>query len=163
LGILFLVALLLAWPTFGLSLVAWGVLAYVKGQGGGSAVITNGALVVSADLLAQKAASPAAFGDGVATALGANAVEKYFEKYGSTDKKFEYYPCPEHHPCPGFYVGYVKVHKNEEFLSVVLMQDNGSVVSSFRPIMEHGQDLVGLMGKKLFADEIASGFLKARS
>ena len=155
-GILFCIALLLAWPTMGISLLAWIALAIFRSQSGGAGLLQNGILAISADRIAQKAASARAFHGGVRTAFGtAETVESYFRKYGSTEKKFDF------HPQPPFYIGYVKIPGNEEFLSVVLMQNDGSVVASFWPDFAHGQDLLGLMGKKLFADDIASQFIYA--
>lgn len=169
-GLLFLLALLLAWPTFGISLLAWIALAIFKAQNGGGAAqgaasgaqrggggfVERGALAVSADLIAQKATSTEAFSGGIGTAFSsADAVEGFFRKYGSTERKFDF------HPSPPFYIGYVKVPSRAEFLSVVLMQDRGSVIASFEPDMQQGQDFLGLMGKKMFADEVASQFLQA--
>lgn len=169
-GLLFLLALLLAWPTFGISLLAWIALAIFRAQNGGGAttsgasgphrgngsMLERGAVDVSADMIAKKAISAEAFEGGVGTAFSsADVVERFFRKYGSTERKFDY------HANPPFYIGYVKVPSREEFLSVVLMQDDGSVVASFSPDLQHGQDFVGLMGKKMFADEIASQVLQA--
>lgn len=168
-ALLFLLALLLAWPTFGISLLAWIALAIFRTQNGGGTTqvaasgvhrgggfLEKGALAVSADLIAKKAASPEAFNRGVGTAFAnADAIEGFFRKYGTTERKFDF------HADPPFYIGYVKVPGREEFLSVVLMQNGGSVVASFVPDMQHGQDFLGLMGKKNFADEVASQFLRA--
>ncbi|HEX2763767.1 MAG TPA: hypothetical protein VHM92_07995 [Allosphingosinicella sp.] len=169
-GILLVLALLLAWPTFGISLLAWIALAIYNSQGGagekqsaessprssGGGFLERSALAVSADLIAKKAASPEAFERGVGTAFSdPKAVEGFFRKYGSTERKFDF------HSNPPFYIGYVKVPARDEFLSVVLMQDDGSVVASFAPDPSTGQDFLGLMGKKMFADEVASQFLRA--
>ncbi|MEA1071080.1 hypothetical protein [Sphingomonas sp. LY160] len=104
-------------------------------------------------MIAKKAVSDVAFDRGVGMAFSeAGTVESYFRKYGSTEKKFEF------NATPPFYMGYVKMAGHEEFLSIVLMQADGSVAASFRPDMAHGQDMLGLMGKKQFADQIASQF-----
>lgn len=167
-ALLFLLALLLAWPTFGISVLAWIALAIFRAQSGngtikdaasgvqrGSGFLEKGALEVSFDLIAKKAASPEAFSGGIGTAFSnREAVEGYFRKFGSTERKFDF------HPNPPFYMGYVKVPIRAEFLSVVMMQDGGSVVASFEPDMRHGQDFLGLVGKKMFADEVASQFVK---
>lgn len=55
----------------------------------------------------------------------------------------------------------MKIAGKDEFLSVVLLQPTGSVATSFHPEMEYGQDLFGLMKKKLFADQVASLFIQA--
>lgn len=154
-GILFIIALVLAWPTFGLSILAWLAYAYVRSQGGASTLAVKGALTVSADRIAQKAASPEAFNGGVGTAFSNEGVEAFFRKYGSTEKRFDYRSDPP------MYLGYVKVPKKDEFLAVVLMQNGGSVVASFYPHLSHSQDILGLMSKKLFVDEIASRFAEA--
>jgi hypothetical protein len=90
--------------------------------------------------LRKAASSKEAFDGGAGTAFSVpEIVEVYFHKYGSTEKKFDY--CPN----PGFYIGYVKVPNKDEFLSVILMQPNGSVAASFYPEIAHGQDLFGLI------------------
>lgn len=117
--------------------------------------INRAILGASADRIAKKAASKEAFAGGAGTAFGQEAVEIYFDKYGSTARKYDY------HPNPGFYIGYVKIPGNAEFLSVVLMGPNGSVAASFWPDIQHGQDILGLTGKKEFADQVAAQFIEA--
>lgn len=112
----------------------------------------------SANLIAKKASSPQAFESGAGMAFTQKeTVEKFFNKYGSTEKKFDYYPKPE------FYIGYVKVDNQGEFLSVVLITESGSVASSYRPDIPNGQDFFGLMRKKEFADLVASKFVENAS
>lgn len=110
----------------------------------------------SIDRLAAHAASQEAFDGGKATAFSTrDVVEGYFQKYGNTVKKFDY------HPNPGFYIGYVSLPNRGEILSIVIMQPNGSTIASFEPDIAHGQDMLGLMGKKLFADQVADSIKNA--
>lgn len=112
----------------------------------------------SAKLIAKKASSPQAFENGVAMAFTQKeGIEIFFRKYGSTEKKFDYYPNPE------FYIGYVKIDNQDEFLTVVLISESGSVVSSFWPDLQNGQDFFGLMRKKEFVEFVASKFVEAGS
>lgn len=112
--------------------------------------INKAAIYFSVDMLAKVAASPEAFDCAVPTAISLKVtIESYFFKYGSTKQLFEY------HPSPGFYIGYVKVPNKSEFLSVVIMHEKGSYMSSFWPEIDYGQDMLGLIGKKIFADKIA--------
>lgn len=111
---------------------------------------------VSIDRLAQAAASQEAFDGGKATAFStSDVVEGYFQKYGSTARKFDY------HPKPGFFIGYVILPSIGEILSVVIMQAGGSTVASFEPESSHSEDVLGLMGKKAFADEVAASIMKS--
>lgn len=104
----------------------------------------------SIDRLATHAASQEAFDGGKGTAFSSSdVVEGYFQKYGNTVKKFDY------HPNPGFYIGYVSLPNRSEILSVVIIQPNGSIIVSFEPDIAHGQDMLGLMEKKIFADQVA--------
>ncbi len=110
----------------------------------------------SASLIARKAASDEAFENGKQLAFhGRETVEIYFNKYGTAAKKFEY------HPQGNFYIGYVKNLERGEFLSVIFMSEAGCVASSFEPPMQFGQDVLGLMGKKEFADQVALSFIQA--
>lgn len=110
----------------------------------------------SIERLAEHAGSREAFDGGKATAFSTgDVVEGYFQKYGSTARKFDF------HPKPGFYIGYVNLPKRSEILSVVIMQANGSTVASFEPEGAHGQDMLGLMGKKVFADQVAESIINA--
>lgn len=110
----------------------------------------------SAALIAKKAASDEAFENGKQLAShGRETIELYFNKYGSTAKKFEY------HQKGNFCIGYVKSSERGEFLSVILMSEAGCVACSFEPPMQFGQDFLGLMGKKEFADQVALSFIQA--
>lgn len=120
--------------------------------------LNKAAAKFSVDLIAKKASSQEAFDTGVSTAFTQKEIiENYFKKYGSTEKKFEYYQVPE------FYIGYVRTSSHREFLSVVLISPEGSVVTSFYADFGGGQDFLSLMRKKSFADEVATRFVEAAS
>lgn len=116
--------------------------------------ISKAAIALSVERVAQKAASLEAFDRGVGAAFSHDVVKQYFQKYGSTARKFEY------HPDPGFYIGYVQVPSRDEFLSVVIMQEKGSVIASFEPEMMHSDDVLGLIGKREFSRKISEGLIR---
>jgi hypothetical protein len=110
----------------------------------------------NASLIAKKAASDAAFGNGAQLAAHTRAsVEQYFTRYGSTQRKFDF------HDRGQFYIGYVKTPERSEFLSVILMDAKGCVASSYEPPINAGNDILGLMAKKEFADHVALTFEQA--
>jgi hypothetical protein len=119
-------------------------------------ILNKAAIALGANRIAQVAASPEAFADRVMTAYSApETIEFYYRKFGSTERKFDY------HPYPRLYVGYIKVPDKDEFLSVVFLNpDGGSAVASYWPDFTYGQDLLGLMGKKAFADQITSTYIE---
>lgn len=107
-------------------------------------------------LIAKRASSEAAFQAGQQLASHTRAsVEQYFTQFGSTAKKFEY------NSEANFYFGYVSTPERGEFLSVVVMNDAGCVACSFLPPIDQGQDFLGLMAKKEFADQVALTFVQA--
>jgi hypothetical protein len=109
----------------------------------------------TASLIAKKAASPEAFEGGVSiTFTVPEMIEAFYRKYGSTEKKFEF------HPKPGFYIGYVKLPDIDEFLCVIVKGNDSSVVASFMPEKDFGQDFVGLLAKAKFAEDVAFGFIQ---
>ncbi|WP_213990686.1 hypothetical protein [Sodalis sp. dw_96] len=112
--------------------------------------------LASADRIAQAASSQEAFDNGKGTAFSVpEIIELYFQKYGSTQKKFD---C---HSSPKFYIGYVKIPGKNEFLSVILIQPKGSIAVSFYPDAIYSNDLFGVMAKKAFADKIAMGLIQS--
>lgn len=119
-------------------------------------ILTNLARGASAALIAKKASSDAAFFNGAQLAShSGSTIEKYFDKYGSTAKKFEY------NEVGNFYFGYVITPERGEFLSVIIMDSAGCVASSFLPPMDFGNDILSLIGKKEFADQVALTFVQA--
>ncbi len=110
----------------------------------------------SASLIAKKASSDEAFYNGKQLASHTpSTIEQYFNKYGTTAKKFEF------NEMGNFYYGYVRTPDRGEFLSVILMDNAGCVATSFQPPMDFGEDFLGLMGKKDFADQVALTFVQA--
>ncbi|MCT8000578.1 hypothetical protein NZL82_01660 [Sphingomonas sanguinis] len=107
----------------------------------------------SIDMIAKKAASPEAFNKGVSTSFSTpEAIEGYFQRYGSTERKFD--------RRARFLFGYVKV-EGREFLSLVFPAPNATTLASFEPDFPPGQDFMSLMARKEFADRIAGEFDKA--
>lgn len=64
-------------------------------------LLNRAASNAAVNLLAKRASSPEAFGDGIGTAFGRETVEAYFRKFGMTVKKFEY------HADKDLFIGYV--------------------------------------------------------
>ena len=119
--------------------------------------LNRAAIKVSIDRLAGHAATQEAFDGGKPTAFpDRNVVEGFFEKYGSTSRKFDY------HASHQFYIGYVNIPKCSEILCVVFMQEKGSTIASFEPDISNRQDVIGLMEKKMFADQVVEGILAAQ-
>ncbi|WP_394728943.1 hypothetical protein [Altererythrobacter sp. GH1-8] len=156
-GILFILAIFLAWPTYGLSILAWFGIAFLKKNDAIRTLSYDGILSLSAHRIASKAASPQAFAGGVSTAFTATSIEAFFEKFGTTEKKFRRRSNPE------LYYGYIETPDTEEFLAVFVMEEKGSVVASFRPAISTGEDVLGLMQKKFFADDIVSRFAEVKA
>lgn len=118
--------------------------------------INKVAVNASIERIAKVAATTQAFESGVTTAFRTEEViAGFFNKYGTTQRRYDF------HPQPGFFIGYVRVpDQSDEFLCLVILQPReGSVVSSFWPELDHGQDLFGLIGKQMFAEKIAAMFI----
>jgi len=115
-------------------------------------VAAKAATSAAVGVLAKRVSSPEAFGNGINTAFGHESVEAFFQKYGTTAKKFTY------DPIKNLYVGYVSTpERREEFLSLIVMGEReGSVAASFVPEVRWGQDILGLMQKKEFADRVVA-------
>lgn len=136
----FLLAVLFAIPTFGLSLLAFFVVKYL--------VDLNGVSKLTA-------AAVNSYGSGnpvVLPHINNAAIRGFFQRYGTTEKKFERFEKPF-----GFYIGYVKTLVQDEHVVLVGRQGGNLVVNSIETPIQFGDDLVSLISKKQFIDEIVSG------
>ncbi|WP_176085937.1 hypothetical protein [Martelella sp. HB161492] len=142
-GILFVVALILAIPTYGLSLIA---LIFAKMW-----INSNEAQKVAA------AAINARETDGtVALPFVSHAgIRRFFKNYGSTNKKFE---MPEN-PANTF-IGYVRIGSVVEHVIMVNLSGRTTYVTSFMPPYQFGDDLLSLMAKQEFVENIIANMQK---
>ncbi|EJU14646.1 hypothetical protein LH128_02624 [Sphingomonas sp. LH128] len=113
-------------------------------------LLNRAASNAAVNLLAKRASSPEAFGDGIGTAFGRETVEAYFRKFGMTVKKFEY------HADKDLFIGYVNTpYRKETFASMIVMgEKEGSVAASYPPEVHWGEDFFGLTARKEFLDRI---------
>lgn len=139
-GILFLVAVLTAIPTFGLSFVAlYFCKIWING---------NDAKKLSAaasNSVAQDVSITVPF-------ISAAATRKFFNSYGTTEKKYECF----NESMQG-YIGYVRLDgHSKEHVVMVVSSGRTTVVTSFELPYQFGQDFMSLMAKSEFIKKIIS-------
>jgi hypothetical protein len=135
----FLLALLFAIPTFGLSLVAFFVIKYIVD-------------VQSVSKLALTALS-AHTGDPIATTDVSNAaIRMFYKKYGTTEKKCEDFMSPALS-----FIGYVNVGRSET-VAIIQKPRGGIIVSCIEPPMQFGNDFASLIGKGAFIKDLMQDF-----
>lgn len=143
-GILFIIAVLTAIPTFGLSFVA---LFFAKRW-----INSNEGRKVAA------AAVNALGSDSTVTIpfVSAAGAQSFFKTHGSAEQKFHRVG----NPAIG-YIGYVKVQGDIE--NVVMVNNSGAFthVTSFVPPRQFGNDLLSLVAKKEFLDSIVAAMGEA--
>ncbi len=135
----FILALLFAIPTFGLSLLAFFAIKYfVDSQS------------VSKIALAARAAQD---GDPIILSSASNsAIRKFYNKYGTTEKKCERFTEPSYS-----FIGYVNVGNGETVTAIITAKD-GVIVSSIDPPAPFGNDFLSLVRKSEFIKEIIQNF-----
>lgn len=135
----FLIALLLAIPTFGLSLLAFFVIKFL--------------IDIQAVPKIAHAARSAQIGEPVATTFVNNAaVRMFYSKYGVTEKKHETFMSPVLS-----FIGYVNVGKGET-IAVIQKAKEGVVVSCVDPPVRFGNDLGSLMAKEKLVKDVMQEF-----
>ena len=139
----FLIALFFAIPTFGLSPLAFFVIKYFVDLSGVSKI-------TAATMNSLSTGNPV-----VLPHLNNAAIRMFFNKYGTTEKKHERFESPF-----GFYIGYVKAMAHDEHVVLIGRQGGNLVVNSIETPMQFGDDLLSLIGKKQFIDEIVQGLQK---
>lgn len=135
----FLLALLFAIPTFGLSLLAFLLIKYF----------------VDAQTVARiaLAAHGAQIGEPIAiTSVSNTAIRKFYNKYGTTEKKCERFRGPVYS-----FIGYVDVGNGETVIIIHTVND-GVIVSSIDPPIPFGNDFLSLVRKGEFIKEIVHNF-----
>ncbi len=139
-GVLFVIAVITAIPTFGLSFVA---LYFAKMWING-----NEASKLSA------AASNAVSQDVSVTIpfTSAAATRRFFDSYGTTAKKWEHF----NESMQG-YIGYVRLDgHSKEHVVMVVSSGRSTVVTAFELPYQFGQDALSLLGKSEFIKGIIS-------
>jgi hypothetical protein len=131
----FLLALLFAIPTFGLSLLAFFVIKYfIDAQSVSRIALT---------------AHGAQIGEPIATTDVSNAaIRKFYNKYGTTEKKCERFKGPDYS-----FIGYVDVG-NGETVTVIQLANGGIIVSCIDPPAPFGNDFLSIARKSEFIKEI---------
>ncbi len=134
----FIVALVLAIPTVGLSLVVFFVLKFAIDSQGSSSIVA--------------AAFNAARTDQTVVAPFVNnaAIRKFFKKYGTTEKKYDSF-----FGAGMTFLGYVRL-TGEEIVVLVVKSRDATLVSTYELPYAFGNDLLSLMQRKAFIDEIAT-------
>ena len=134
----FLIALVLAIPTVGLSLVVFFVLKFAVDSQGASALLA--------------AAFNAERTDEVVVAPYVNnaAIRRFFKKYGTTEKKYDSF-----FGAGMTFLGYVQL-AGEEIVVVILKSRDATHVATYELPYPFGNDLISLMQRKAFIDEIAT-------
>jgi hypothetical protein len=136
----FLIAVAFAIPTFGMSLLAFFAIKYL--------VDLNGISKIAAAVMNS-------CGSGnpvVLSHLNNAAIRMFFNKHGTTEKKYERFERPF-----GFYIGYANTMRRDERLVLIGRQGANLVVNAIEPPVQFGEDLLSLIGKKQFVDEVVSG------
>lgn len=139
-GIIVIVAIILAIPTYGLSIIA---LFFIK-----RAMDANSAAQIATAAENSKNSNSTVFLPYVSGA----AIRKFYSEYGISEKKFRIYEEPGE-----FYIGYVKTVGPEEHVILLARSGAKTAVSSFMPPYSFsGQDILTMMSRKAFLDKIAS-------
>lgn len=138
-GILLIIALITAIPTFGLSLVA---LYFAKKWINSNEGKKIASAAVNAKIDDKIVAIP------FVSFAGARS---FFNSFGSSEKKFQYFEQPI-----DAYLGYVKVESDEEYVVMVNSSGKLTYVTSFVPPRKYGDDLLSLIAKKEFLESIVS-------
>ena len=137
-GIFFVVAIIAAIPTYGLSFVG---LYFVKKW-----INANEASKISA------AASNSASQNISITIpfTSAAATRKFFNSYGTSEKKYEFFNSSMQG-----YIGYVRLDgRTEEHVVVVVSSGRSTIVTAFDLPYQFGQDAISLIAKSKFIEKI---------
>jgi len=133
-------ALALAIPTCGISLVVFVVVKYAVDIAGVNKLLAATQTSLNTD-------------DQVLIGHVNNAaIRNFFEKHGTTAVK-----CVRHEKPFIFYIGYVTAVSGAECVSLVGRGNGVMFVSAMEPPVQFGEDMLSLMGKKQFIDEIVTG------
>jgi len=136
-GILVIIAILTAVPTFGLSFVALYFAKKWINQNEGKQVTAAALNALNRD---ETVTIPFVSSAGI---------QSFFKSHGTTDKKFDRVG----NPTMG-YIGYVKIHDAKEFVLMVNGESDMVHVTSFVPPQKFGNDLISLVAKNEFINSI---------
>jgi len=136
-GILFIVAVLTAIPTFGLSFVAlFFAKKWINSE--------EGKKIAAAAINARNDDKTVAI-----PFISAAGAQSFFKKYGTAAKKFHRLG-----PSTMGYVGYVRIASDEEYVIMVNTTGATTLVTSFVPQQQFGNDLLSLLAKAEFLKSI---------
>lgn len=71
-------------------------------------------------------------------------------KYGTTQDGFKSGTNPR------MFAGYISYNGSYEFLAVIVLSNEGTIVTGFRPPEDYDQDIASLLRKKAFFDEVVA-------
>lgn len=77
-------------------------------------------------------------------------VRALFEKYGTTQEGAKAGTNPR------MFAGYMSYNGSYEFLAVIVLSRQGTIVTGFRPPEDYGQDMASLLKKSVFFDEVVA-------
>lgn len=135
----FVLALLFAIPTFGFSLLAFFIIKYIVD-------VQSVSKIVLTTLSAQT-------GDPNLTTYVSNAaINMFYKKYGTTEKKYETFMSPALS-----FIGYVNVGRGET-VAIIQKPRAGIIISAIDPPMQFGSDFTSLIGKGAFIKDLMQDF-----
>lgn len=136
----FFLAVLFAIPTFGMSLIGFFAIKYIID-------INSVSKLTAATINSFSSGNPV-----VLPHLNNAAIRMFFQRYGTTEKKYDRFEKPF-----GFFIGYVKTMNQDESVVLIGRQGGNLVINSIETPTQFGDDLLSLIGKKQFIDEIVQG------
>ena len=77
-------------------------------------------------------------------------IKELFRKYGTTAHGYKDFTDPRR------FAGYMRYNGSSEFIAVVFLSKEGTLVTSFWPGEEYNDDMASLLKKKMFFDEVIS-------
>ena len=141
----FIVCLVLAIPTYGLSLVLFFVVKYFIDQ-------SSQKKIAAAVVSSQDANNSPVIINYVNNA----AIRAFFREYGTTATKYKMTSGIN----KGAFSGYVKIKGNREVVAVIIKNNPSIIITCFAPPMDYGSDMLSLMQKAGFHDEIIDNLIK---
>lgn len=139
-GILAVLAIIAAIPTFGLSFVA---LFFAKKWINSNEGKKIAAAAINARQNDKVFAIPFVSGAGT---------RSFFNTFGSLEKKFERFEKPTLS-----YIGFVKVENSDEYVVMVNSEGVNTYVTTFETPRKFGDDLLSLLAKEQFLETIHQG------
>lgn len=140
----FIICLVLAVPSYGLSLVVFYVVKFFIDQ---ASVEKLSAAVVSSR--EKKKAVVSNYANNA-------AIRAFFRKYGTTQTKHKHTDGVS----KGMFSGYVNVRGSGEVVTTMIKNSTPVVIACYDPPTDFGSDLLSLMKKQGFHDEVVDMIVK---